>query len=307
MRRVIAWLFGVAALAAPAQGLDVVELAPGVYAALSPAGHAGAANAGFVVLDDEVLIIDTYMVPSAARELRSLIRERTNAPVGFVVNTHWHPDHTQGGGVLASDPTDSPLFLAHALTRADIATLGRRRLERDRPHVEELADVELVLPNLTFARRLRLTAGGRDVLLLYFGRGHTRGDVVVYLPDERIAFVGDLITGGPPFARDGYPFAWVDTLRGLDELDAAILVGGHGRVWRGDGVVADRIRFLEHATETVRRGAAAGSSVPDIAASIDLERFRDTFDAEPESRPWRDWMTMLVERGLAELRASPRP
>jgi len=282
--------------------LALEELAPGVFVALSPPGHAGAANAGFLVYPDEVVVIDTHMVPAAARELLERIREHTAAPVRYVVNTHWHPDHTQGSGIYASEFGADTLFVSHTTTRTDIGTLGQARLERDRASQPALTNVELVLPNLTFARALELHLTARRIQLLYFGRGHTRGDVVVYLPDDRIAFVGDLVTGGPPFARDGYPFAWIDTLRALDRIEIDTVVGGHGKVWRSKQVISDRIRFLEQATATLRRGAARGDSAEAIASVLDLERFRDTFEPEPPSAPWRGWMHMIAERGLEELR-----
>ena len=130
--------------------------------------------------------------------------------------------------------------------------------------------------------------------ILYFGRGHTRGDAVVYLRRERVAFVGDLVTGGPPFARDGFPIAWTETLRGLRELDIDVLVTGHGGIWRGKRVLADRIRFLEHVASVLRAGRSEGSSVEQMADAIDLELFRDTFEREPAHRPWKDWMRMLA-------------
>ena len=284
------------------------ELAPNVYVALAPPGHEGAANAGFVVLDDAVLVVDTHMVPAAARELLGAIRRVTTLPVRYVVNTHWHPDHTRGNEAYA-ELSPRPLFLSHEMTRRDIATLGAARLKRDLeastpgPKRAELRALDLVLPNLTFSRTLRLRPGGREIHLLYFGRGHTRGDTVVFLPSERIAFVGDLVTGGPPFARDGYPFAWRQTLRALLALDAEWVVSGHGQVRRGMEIVSDRIRFLDHALAVIEADARRGDSVEATAREIDLDRFRDTFEPEPANHPWGGWVRTLVERALLELSA----
>lgn len=280
----------------PAQELTLQEVATGVHAVISPPGHDAGANAAFVVLEDAVLVIDTHMVPSAARATLVTIRSTTSLPVRYVVNTHWHPDHTQGDEAYAAAYEDA-IFISHHTTREDIATLGARRLARDQRERPELREVDLVLPNLTFSQSLRLNGGSREIQILYFGRGHTRGDAVVLLPREKIAFVGDLVTGGPPFARDGYPLSWIQTLRALRELDIEHIVTGHGRIWRGKQVLDDRIRFLEHAISVIR----AGGTAEEIASAIDLDAFRDTFEPEPAHRPWRDWMLMLAERGLAEL------
>ena len=305
--------FGVATVALP-QELTLEVVAPGVYAVLSPPGHLAAANAGIVVLEDAVLVIDTHMVPSAARELLTKLHSVTDSPVRYVVNTHWHPDHTRGNEAYRTAFSDDVIFVSHDTTRADIAALGGARLDRDRRDLDEgplraeLRRLDLVLPNLTFSQSLRIAGGSRVVQILYFGRGHTRGDAVVYLPRERVAFVGDLVTGGPPFARDGFPIAWIETLRALRKLDIDILVTGHGGIWRGKQVLSDRIHFLEHVASVLRAGHSEGVSAERIIAAIDLEAFRDTFEPEPAHRPWKDWMRMLAERGLRELnaRASPR-
>jgi glyoxylase-like metal-dependent hydrolase (beta-lactamase superfamily II) len=299
---------------AMSQELALEEVAPGTYAVLSPPGHLAAANAGVVLLEDAVLVVDTHMVPSAARELLTKLSSVTDLPVRYVVNAHWHPDHTHGNEAYRTAFPGDVIFLAHDTTRADIAIWGVERLARDRRDLEEsplraeLRGLNLVLPNLTFSQSLRIAGRSRVVQILYFGRGHTRGDAVVYLPRERVAFVGDLVPGGPPFARDGFPMDWIETLRGLHELDIDVLVTGHGRIWRGKRVLSDRVRFLEHVAAVVRKGASESLSAEQIAAAIDLEAFRDTFEPEPAHRPWKDWMFMLAERGLLELkvRASAR-
>lgn len=298
----------VATIASP-QALVVEEVARGAYAVLSPPGHLAGANAGVVLFEDAVLVIDTHMVPSAARELLAKLPSLSKSPVRYVVNTHWHPDHTQGNATYRAAFPTGTIFVSHHATRADITVFGVERLARDRRDLEpgplrdELRRLDLVLPNLTFSQSIRLAGGTRSVHILYFGRGHTRGDAVVYLPRERVAFVGDLVTGGPPFARDGFPITWIETLRALRELDIDVLVTGHGGIWHGEQVLSDRIRFLEHVATVLRDGAAAGRSAEQIAASIQLEAFRDTFEPEPAHRPWKDWMLMLARRGLSELSA----
>lgn len=287
--------------------LVVEELAKGVFAVLAPTGHPGEANAGFIVMDDAVLVIDTYMVPEAARELIAKIRTITPHPVRYVVNTHWHPDHTHGNASYVAAFGSQATFISHTTTRADIATLGSEALIRNRKKIAALDEVQLVLPNLTFSRELSLHTANRRIQLLFFGRGHTRGDIVVHLPDDKLSFVGDLVTGGPPFARDGYPFAWISTLQSLQLLDIETIVAGHGKIWRSTQVLVDRIRFLQHATEVIRDGKLSGQMPDEIEAAIDLDAYRQTFEPEPVSAPWQSWMHMLVERGLLELEVMQAP
>ena len=294
----------VTARAGGAEELVLEELAQGVFAVLAPAGHAGEANAGFIVMDDAVLVIDTHMVPQAARELIAKIKKITSLPVRYVINTHWHPDHTHGNASYVSAFGSDTIFISKVSTRDDIETLGNERLVINRAKNAALAEVELVLPNLTFSSELHLHMANRRIQLLFFGRGHTRGDIVIYLPDDKLAFVGDLVTGGLPFARDGYPFAWISTLQSLQQLDIRTVVTGHGKIWRSSQVLMDRIRFLRHATDVIRHGESSGRGSDDMVAAIDLDAYRDTFEAEPESAPWASWMHMLVERGLLELKTT---
>ncbi len=289
--------------AAPSNADELVlnELADGVFAVLAPASHPGEANAGFIVMNDAVLVVDTHMVPEAARELIVKIKTITPLPVRYVINTHWHPDHTHGNASYAAAFGPETTFISHATTRADISTLGSEALARNRPKNAALDEVELVLPNLTFSSELRLHMANRRIELLFFGRGHTRGDIVVYLPDDQLAFVGDLVTGGPPFARDGFPFEWISTLQALQQFDIQTIVAGHGKIWPSTQVIADRIRFLLYANNVIRDGKSSGLRADEIVAAIDLDTFRDTFEPEAESAPWGGWMHMLVERGLREL------
>lgn len=321
---------------------DLEEVAPGVYAVSPRPGIPAGANAAVIVNADEVIVVDTHMRPSFARALRDQIRTLTALPIRYVINTHWHPDHTQGNQAYVGAFPKGVTLLSHAIARQEIATLGVRRLAQDRERLpreiaawrsqldrleaeaatdagtrqeaarlqrriaeaaaflRELELVELVLPNLTFERSLTLHTSSRRIQLLYFGRGHTRGDAVVYLPTDKVLMIGDLVTGGPPFARDGYPGEWVRTLSRIQRLDVEVIVSGHGRVMRGKQVLADRIRFLEDALQVIRAGLDRGHGVDQIAAAIDLDSYRGTFDPEPPEQPWRGWMRMLVERAIAE-------
>jgi glyoxylase-like metal-dependent hydrolase (beta-lactamase superfamily II) len=325
-----------ATLCRPAAGQSFVmhEVADGVFAAIPRPGVPAGANAAFIINDDDVLVVDTHMRPSFARDLLAQIGTLTPLPVRWVVNTHWHPDHTQGNQAYTGVFPGEVIFIAQRATRVDIATLGLRRLAGDREQLprqitaleerlpflsgsdarrmrqqiaeqrdflEELRLIELILPSITFERSLRLHTASRDIDILYFGKGHTRGDAVVYLPRERVAMTGDLVTGGPPFARDGYPSEWIETLSALLDLDIAVVVPGHGAVREGKQVIADRIDFLRDAMTAVTRGLVGGNNAEQIAAKIDLDAYRHTFDPEPPNHPWRDWMIMLAERAIAEL------
>src|SRR5438309_7442980 len=104
----------------------------------------------------------------------------------------------------------------------------------------------------TFERSLVLHKPGRDIHIYYFGKGHTRGDVVVYLPKEKVVVTGDLLTNGIPFARDSYPVEWVSTLESLRNLDWAQAIPGHGSVQQGKDQLDKLIAFMKDVVAEVQ-------------------------------------------------------
>jgi cyclase len=272
-----AWI-GAAMLATPTRAdsvnnatRTVVELARGVYSIR----HADApdafpqGNTTVVIGERDVLVVDSCYLPSSAREDIAQIRTWTSKPVRYLVNTHWHFDHTMGNGVYwatfpgldivahaetARRSRDyNPGWFARFPRRAD---LFRKALAEGKdPDGNVLTEVEKreyadalrgLAPvqaefstltdrtaNVTFEHSLTLDLGGREVQLRFLGRGNTAGDAIVYLPRERIVVTGDLVVHPVPYMFSGFPSELVLTLRALDGLDYDVLVPGHGEVLRG--------------------------------------------------------------------------
>lgn len=341
MRRVPGFLslLALAASFASAQSFDVQKVVDGVYAAIPRPGIPVGSNGAFIVNDDDVLVVDTHYRPSYARELMAEIAKLTPLPVRYVVNTHWHNDHTQGNQAYINAWPRGVEFLSHDNTRDDIqakalpsikdsleslpkqiaelegklaaasgaeAERMRTQLEQQKAYLAELRQIEITLPTLTFDRSLILHKPSREVRLLYFGRGHTRGDVIVYLPKEKVAVMGDLLTAGIPFARDGYPSEWADTLAQVARLDIARIVPGHGGVKEGRKIVEDRVGFIRDLVAQVKRGAAEGKDAKAIQASLQLERWEPSFDLPAQGPPFRERLTLFVERALAEAKGELR-
>src|SRR5258706_4043747 len=247
--------------ASASQNFDIQKIGDGVYAAITKPGSPAGSNGAFIGNKDDVLVVDTHYRPSFARELLDEIRKVTALPVKYVVNTHWHNDHTQGNEAYFNAFPKGVEFLSHVNTRRDIlskaipsikesletlpgaiqkmeAQLGaaadaqaRTRLEtqiaNQKAYLAELKTITISLPTLTFDRSMILHKGDREIRILYFGRGHTAGDVVVFLPKEQITVTGDLLTSGIPFFRDAFPSEWSATLKGVTTLDTAQFVPGH--------------------------------------------------------------------------------
>ena len=304
---------GVVAQERPAPTHD--EVAPGVHvfrtAPYGPVGLDG--NSVVVVGDDAVLVFDTNGTPSAAAAVLAGIRALTDAPVRWVVLSHWHWDHWYGTEiyrrafpdvqVIAHEKTAAmmrgpaiefnrpgleqqlPAFIASLERRLaageaagsppeDLVSL-RAMVADSRFFLEQKASADLVLPDVTFRERLELDVGGRRVEVLNFGRAVTPGDALLRLPSEGVVVTGDLVIQPVTFALSVYPTEWIAALERLDALDARILIPGHGPAMRDE----EHLHATLGALREVRRlgGAAHARGLePDAARE---EMMPDLHDA----------------------------
>ena len=213
-----------------------------------------------------MLVFDSNGTPAAAEAVLAEIRRLTDKPVNYLVNSHWHWDHWYGsevyvrafpdirvisqtstrammeGPALAFNrpglETQLPGYLAslekkvdaaeHATPPpADLAQL-KARLAADRFFLEQKKAVHHVYPNMTFADRLTLHMGDREIQVLHYDRAVTPGDAFLYLPKEKVLITGDLLVNPVSFALGCYPTGWLRTLERMDALDASVIVPGHG-------------------------------------------------------------------------------
>ncbi len=134
-------------------------------------------------------------------------------------------------------------------------------------YLAELSGFQLVLPDLTFDRSLILHRKGRDIYLLFLGRGHTSGDVVVYLPKEKVVATGDLLHGWLPFMADSFPVEWVATLDQLAKLDFDRFLGGHGGGKPRSHLTTFR-NYLAELIEETRRARQRGEALDQATVSV---------------------------------------
>ncbi|MGD2044054.1 MAG: MBL fold metallo-hydrolase [Acidimicrobiia bacterium] len=193
-------------------------------------------NVGVVIGDDGVLLVDTRASHRQARELAEELRSITDLPVRWVVNTHWHWDHTFGNAVFRDAEIWGHELCAVALsTRGEEMKAGAREWLPEDAH-PEVDEVEIVPPAKTFSDRASLQIG-REVRLSYHGFGHTDADIVVRVPTADVAFFGDLIEeGSPPAFGDSHPVAWPLSLRLASSELPTVIVPGHGDVVDADFV-----------------------------------------------------------------------
>jgi len=258
--------------APPLAAEELFELKPvadGVYAAIAKPATKVNCNGAVILLDDGVLVVDTFSKPSAARALMEQIKSVTPKPVKYVVDTHFHWDHYYGNEVyLGAWPAGVEIISSEA-TRQNIEQRGIPRVKREilevpkeietlkadlakaadatkkaviqenlrqtEAYLAELKAMRVTLPTLTFDRSLILYRQSRTVEILYLGKGHTDGDAVVYLPKEKVIITGDALHGWTPYMGDSYPYDWIRMLEATEKLDFDYIIGGHGGVMRGKG------------------------------------------------------------------------
>ena len=229
------------------------DLGSGVWAAVAVPGSGAGSNAGFIIGDGGVVVVDTFQSAAAAAQLLSAIRERTTLPIRFVVNTHYHLDHVAGNGVF------------HDAGAQIVAQRNVRAWERTEnlkffgatPPADKKAWVEsLVLPDLVYDDAIDLFLGSRRILVRYM-RGHTGGDSVVAIPDAGVVFTGDLFWNQTlPNTIDADTAVWVTTDERLaSEYPQASFVPGHGEVGKSQDVTAFReyLQSLRRDVEAARK------------------------------------------------------
>ena len=282
-----------------AHGVDALgpaattEVADGVYAYVQPDGSWWINNTGFLVGGDEVVAVDASSTERRTRALLDAIGAVTPRSVRTLVNTHHHGDHTNGNCLF----TDA-VVVGHRNCREGVRNQAIGRLEAVFGSVE-WGELTIRPPSLVFDNRLDVYVDDRLVELHFIGTpAHTTGDVVAWLPAEKVLFAGDLVfNGGTPFVLMGSvdgALAALDTLRGFG---ATTIVPGHGPVC-GPEVIDDVQGYLELVHGVAVRAHAAGLAPLDAARETDLGPYADLHD--------RERIVGNLHRAMAELGGAAR-
>jgi cyclase len=217
----------------------MVELGDGLYAYLQWDGGWGVSNAGVVVGDDGLTVIDALMAPSMTRRFIGAMREVSRAPFRTLINTHAHADHTNGNQFIEGAEIVASEACRGEMTAAARAAQGAaaKRAPGDRGPKPgwirdewwpELAEVRSTPPTTTFSDHLTLRPGGRTIELHHYGPAHTLGDALVYFPASKVLFAGDLaFFYAMPLCR-GDMENWVRVCDIIRDMDIETIVPGHG-------------------------------------------------------------------------------
>lgn len=274
-------------------------------------------NTTVIVGDRDVLVVDSGYLPSSTREDIAQIRQWTQKPVRYLVNTHWHPDHIRGNPlyaaafpgltIIAHETTpeleegyDGPNLVRYRARTASLEESLRRGKGEDgkklskeergamtveltgrRAVSEEFATYKPAVPNVTFREGLTIDLGNRVVQLRFLGRGHTSGDVVAFLPREKILIAGDLVASPVPYFFAGYPYDQIATLEALAALDARVLVPGHGDVMLDEAFLDRTIEVMKDVRDQVlrevRRRGSLSAKLEDVRKAVDTRSYAAEF------------------------------
>lgn len=320
------------ALAQPAPWPDVtasyetVKVADGIWAFIAPEPKSAltSGNSIAIIGDDCVLVVDTGMIPSLTRRMIAEIRQKTDKPVRYIVNTHWHWDHNFGNFVYR-DEYPGVTIISTPFTRASMADYNAKMLEMyqhrgsaigEKLHKQldsgknadgspmtadqleaqkalvndvdrgmpEIQKGHIELPNATFTDALTLHLGKREVQIRYLGRANTAGDAVVYVPDAEALMTGDLLVGPIPFATGSYVSDWIGAMKKLDALDANVIVPGHGPVEHDKTHLRTITALLETILAQVRQSVQSGLTLEETRKKLDISKYSDALTGGIPSR-----------------------
>ena len=242
-----------------------IQIVPGVYSAIGTGTMNVGSNSAVIVNTDEVMIVDSHISPESGRAMLQELKTITDKPVRVLINTHFHYDHTNGNqafppGVdiigheftrrkLTGDVLERGMFAdllkglpkqlddlqSRAASETDPAAKARlaQQLPVQTAFANSLKDLKVTPPTVTMTDHMTLFRGDREIRLLYLGHGHTGGDIVVYLPKEKVLCSGDLLVHDVANLIDGYVNEWPDALERLKPIDFVDVIPGHGDPFKG--------------------------------------------------------------------------
>jgi glyoxylase-like metal-dependent hydrolase (beta-lactamase superfamily II) len=281
------------------------KVGDGIWAAVAEVRYKVNSNAAVIETNDGIVIVDTHSKPSAARSLYKEIQAVSKKPVRKIINTHFHWDHWQGNEVYLSANPGLEIITTEQtkqnLTTPDVGVGGvpfiekqlaalpgeiaklkddiqkapnaevkgrlQSNLAQAEAYFQELKQIKPALPTRTVSKTVTLQEGGREIQLHVLGRGHTNGDLYIYMPKEKVVATGDAVVDWMPFLNDGYPEEWAQTVAALEKLDIVQIIPGHGEPAPKAHLVFFR-GYLTDLVAAVKTAAAGGATLDEMKTKV---------------------------------------
>jgi glyoxylase-like metal-dependent hydrolase (beta-lactamase superfamily II) len=282
----------------------------GIYHAVGTGSLAVVGNSAVIVNERDVVVVDDHVSPAAAWVLLDELKEITDKPVRAVINTHFHFDHAHGNQVFDSNVD----IIGHEFTRQmllggksiamplyknylaglpqQVEDLKKRvaaepdaarkatlqgQLQAAENNMASQAELKPTPPNVTLRTEMTLYRGDREIQIRFLGRGHTAGDVVVYLPKEKVVCTGDFLTAALSNMSDAYVNEWVTSLDELKKLDFDMVLPGHGEAFTDKAKIGYFQDYLRDVWSEVSRLKQQGVSAEEASKRADLTKHKDHF------------------------------
>lgn len=320
--------------------MELRTLAPDVYLVQrpDPLREPVEPNALFIVNDSDVIVFEGGGAPIVAERTIALIRSVTDKPVSHVINSHWHGDHNLGNQAYRAEFPNVKI-VAHPETLAAMTGTPMAYVERFVPMLtglieewnaqqangelpprraellpnlvlmrDELARTTIVPPDLLVTDRLVLERNEREIHVVHLGRGNTPGDLVLWLPGERILASGDLVVHPIPYGFGSFPEEWIATLETLASFDFAMLVPGHGAVQHDASYIRRLQALLTEVRRQVGESVSKGYDLETARENLDLSSFVDEFagdDADARLKFDNWWKQPIARSAWLEARGEP--
>jgi len=262
------------------------QVVPGYYAYIS-----GPRISGVIVTSDGVVVIDALSNEAMATHERQLISDIVGQPVRYLISSSFHGNYSRGN-VAYQDATS----IGHEDYKADLLDLMEAD---DVPAAEQ----EAMLPDLTYRDRMTLQVGDKEIQIIHVGPGHTRGDSIVFVPEDRIVYTSEAFFFDRfPFMNSGY-LNWINAIDIILNLDADVIVPGNGAWAFNDPQVTRQALVLSRqvlvdARDAVQREIAQGATEDQVAARVLLQQYEGLIGYEPQSE-------VMVRRMYQELTVTP--
>jgi glyoxylase-like metal-dependent hydrolase (beta-lactamase superfamily II) len=286
------------------------KITDGIYYATATGAMITGSNDVVIVNDNDVLLVDAGITPAVARALVQDVKLLTTKPVRWLVNTHFHYDHTDGNSIFGPEvQIIGHEYVRQAIVNLDVlhrepfkttqtnlpnqieslkqqvsaekdsqrrATL-QARLAATEAEQRQFADIKPIPPTMTYTSSMTLYRGAREIRFLFLGRGHTPGDTVVFLPKERIVCTGDLMESQLAYMGDALFDEWITTLDALKKLDFDTVLPGHGVPFHEKSLITAYQSYLQDLIAQVAKLRAQGLTADEAAQKADLTSHKADF------------------------------